>query len=310
MIRTPTTFVLGAGASIPLGMPSSGDLKEQILNFPGGEVQQLILDHAGVIGAELQEFQTSFRLSNASTIDQFLEHNTDLRDLGKLLIAGVLLGKEHPNGVTDPNTASHPEHRNWLPYLFEHLNCQKVEEFAQNKVYFVTFNYDRTLEFALFQRLKHYYALDALKAAEALKQFEIIHLHGKLGELPELAAAADQAVKFEGVKNPSEVIRASKMIRVIHDEDISDKDPEFIRARELLHSTERLVFLGFGFADDNCNRLGLRTLSGKPVYCSTFNLTWAEMNSIKRQFNPQVSLNWEVGNYGISDYLKRWNPLS
>lgn len=59
-----------------------------------------------------------------------------------------------------------------------------LEDFAKNKVAFVTFNYDRCVEHFFFTSLKNSFGRSDEETAAVAKRIGVVHLHGRLGHLP------------------------------------------------------------------------------------------------------------------------------
>ena len=62
-------------------------------------------------------------------------------------------------------------------------NPNSIETIFEN-VAFITFNYDRSLEFFLLTTLKNRYQKTEQECAAKLKNIPIVHLYGKLALLP------------------------------------------------------------------------------------------------------------------------------
>lgn len=75
------------------------------------------------------------------------------------------------------------ERGDWYQYFCDKLNTS-FEEFDQNKISIITFNYDRSLEHSLFTALKNSYAKNDRDCASKLKNIPIVHVYGQLGYLP------------------------------------------------------------------------------------------------------------------------------
>ena len=69
---------------------------------------------------------------------------------------------------------------NWLRNLLQHMRGTSFEDFHTNKVSFVTFNYDRSLEHFLCRSLANSFAKTEAEAGEVISKIPIIHLHGRL----------------------------------------------------------------------------------------------------------------------------------
>src|SRR4051812_27414002 len=177
MINQPTVLVLGAGASIPYGFPSGAKLVEMIC----GEAGQRYLNKIAPLGQKLriisqsriEGFQDALRRSGELSIDAFLEDRPEFIELGKKLIACALIPCEVEANLWNDISKS------WYHYLFKSMSC-RFEDFSKNKITFVTYNYDRSLEHFLMQRIKNKYPVTAEAAEAAFRQIKIIHLHGTL----------------------------------------------------------------------------------------------------------------------------------
>jgi len=66
-------------------------------------------------------------------------------------------------------------------YLYGGMVGSSLEEFAENRVSFVTFNYDRSVEQFLFTSLKNTFGRPDGNTSQVLQKVPIVHLHGRLG---------------------------------------------------------------------------------------------------------------------------------
>jgi hypothetical protein len=87
----------------------------------------------------------------------------------------------------------------WVSYL-KHRIAHDARQFAALKPkwpHVITFNYDRSFEELMFQRLRHHFE-DAHAApdmvAKLLRQWQIVHVHGSLGDHP--AFTEDRSGRF------------------------------------------------------------------------------------------------------------------
>ena len=252
MISKKIVLVLGAGASMPFGFPLGPDLKNRIVNNLTANPDVLLA--AGCREEEIPEFREALRTSGKKTIDAFLEHREEFRKIGKLAIAQELLDSEDKAKprLYEPATTG-----NWYEYLFNKLNT-RFEEFSQNAVSVLTFNYDRSLEYYLLNALKNSYGKTDTECAERLRSLPIVHLNGQLGELWELASSTDDSVAFGGWSEADGnsrrwlVERASVGISIIHDCILGK---QFERAYALLREADLICFLGFGYDETNLLRI-------------------------------------------------------
>jgi len=244
MINERTVFVLGAGASAPYGYPSGFKLKNEVLDYLEFESNNLVS-----FGYEIdlvKSFQESLFFSATTSVDAFLEHRYDeFLDIGKLSIARVLTKYEAPKALF--------EVYDWYQYLFDLMNAP-FDKFGSNKVSFITFNYDRSLEHFFITALKNKYGKSEEECAEKLKSIPIIHVYGLLDYLPwEKPDGREYNNKYSG--NFDIMRKTGNKIKIIHEKGDIERDPEFNRAHSLIEDAKKIYFLGFGYDSTNIKRL-------------------------------------------------------
>ena len=187
MITTPTVLVLGAGASYPYGFPTGVDLKRLIceqFSTTRAVASQLLgcLNPEGTKFApdEFSKFREAFLKSGQPSVDAFLERRPEFLDVGKLAIAFCLMPFEKEENLYYPDPSRGGD---WYEYLSVKLNSS-FEEFGQNRLSIITFNYDRSLEQYLLNSLINLHGKTRDECAEALAQIPIVHVYGQLGERP------------------------------------------------------------------------------------------------------------------------------
>src|SRR3990172_1198198 len=213
MLKIPTVFVLGAGASAPYGYPVGRVLVEQIVTrgVPEGSVL-----HTNAF----REFQTILKESGADSIDAFLERRTDLLPLGKLAIAHALIGYEQHERLWEDTriTKTGPVPiDNWYKYLLNKLLVDvPFDKLAEMPISFVTFNYDRSLEHFLFTALMRRYGKPEQDVAAVLQRIPIVHVYGDLGPLP---WQTRQGVKIRPYAAAAEALvkEAASQIQILHE---------------------------------------------------------------------------------------------
>ena len=243
-ITQKTVLVLGAGASNAYGFPLGRGLRDLACTPPGDHISEAIKE-AGYDLSEMNDFIETLQHFGYTSVDWFLEDRTEFIPIGKAAIAACLIPFENPAKLFPPQATT--EH--WYELLLN-IMASPIEEFCNNELSVITFNYDRSLEYyflkVLETRLK---SLD--KAVDLLSTFEIVHVHGSLGELLQVSNTRDYTpeVSSESIK-----IAADNIIIV---GEASDDSQSFEQARVLLNNAERIVFLGFGFHPESVRRLGI-----------------------------------------------------
>jgi hypothetical protein len=274
MITKPTVFVLGAGVSMPYGFPSGKKLVELIHSSTrefAPEYPTLSSINRETTYRELvakfgkdvvMKFGDALFYSQQQSIDAFLEHRPEFSEIGKLAISLLILSKEIEYELLKFENRD----KGCYQFLFSKLTAN-WDEFSRNKVGFVTFNYDRSLEHFLFTSLKNTYNKTDSECAQQFTNIPIIHVHGLLGKLP---WQSENGIPYGcQVENPSQkgnfsfdinlTVPAAKQIAVISEDQFTSK--EFESAFQLLSKADQIYFLGFSYHPTNMKRLQLEYLS-------------------------------------------------
>jgi hypothetical protein len=291
MIKQPTVFVLGAGASIPYDFPSGVELVGKILGpqsdgyvnrFAGGSNEVAL-----VIRSRLEQFRDALQRSGQLSVDAFLERRPDWVDFGKELIATVLIPYENEQRLWHNRGAS------WYHYVFRAMSA-KFEDFGENKITFITYNYDRSLEHFLLQSIKNTYPVSLSQAEAAFNKIRIIHLHGTLCEYDPFGRGFQYGRPYKDALTMETTKEAAKCITIIHEVEDVDKDKAFIEAHEALRRARHIGFIGFGFNEANVKRLM------RPDWCkkgakglmiaSAYDVGQADRTLARELFDDQVEL--------------------
>ncbi len=256
MITTQTVLVLGAGVSIPYGFPSGGELINTVLENLDGW-RNIFCEH-GIQEKLIGEFYQELRLSQQLSIDAFLENRPEFLSIGKLSIALSLFPCENEKSLFELGK----QNKGCYRYLFSKLSIG-WEEFGDNKVSIITFNYDRSLEQFLFTAIKHSYGKSDEQCAEVLGRIPIVHVHGSLGSLP---WQSQNSKPYNSDYSEMDLSRAIERIIVISEG--HENSPEFQQAKQIMEEAKRRYFLGFGYHPKNIQRLDvlkLQSIGRQPI---------------------------------------------
>ena len=287
MIAKSVVLILGAGASTPYGYPVGPQLIYNILhrNFDS-EVENYGRSF-GITKEKVERFQSDLRHSKRSSIDAFLETNPLYQPLGKFVISLVLTQHENEEYLYPTNMQE-----DWYQYFFELVfrDCSEVD-FSKNRFSIVTYNYDRSFEFAFFRALRLFFStLEESKCYELYSGIPISHPHGMIGA-PKLLE--DQPGRpYQPISHFEEVKESIESIRIVS-EDV-DRDPVFQKIHDQLREAECIVFLGFGFHPVNLERLKLSSVANKDaqVWGTSLGFTKSEeFKFIQRGFASYKSIN-------------------
>ena len=158
------------------------------------------------------------------------------------------------------------------------------DRFGENQVSFVTFNYDRSLEYFFRTALVNSYGKSIAESDAVLKNIPIIHVHGRLGSL----IHAD-APRISGEGRPFVNAVTTVDVRIAMDDIVimphaSDESPEFRQAHAELLSASRIFFLGFGYHPSNMSRLRVANYGGKITGGTSKGFGLAEREDIQAEW--------------------------
>ena len=303
MITKPTVLILGAGTSNDFGFPVGRSLLLQICHGLSASNQHLfrwMVQECGYDEQGVEEFRFALDHSGQQSVDAFLERRPEFLDIGKAAISCALIPCENEEQLFARSTDVR-----WYEYLFNKMNAP-WDEFGNNKLSIITFNYDRSLEHYLFESLKYTHGKDDEAVAGLLNKMAIVHIYGQLGRHPYLGGQVrpyNQTITIEIVE------QCVKEINIVHE----DTEPSvFANAHKVLENAEEVCFLGIGYDPTNLQRLKLDLVpEGANIYGSAYGLGIAERQSVERFFKEQVqrAIGLSGENEGVFDILRRFPIL-
>lgn len=325
MLKGPTLFIIGAGASHEFGLPIGATLADEIsksldLRFgdfgttPEGQgdwqIYRLLQQEAQQNGArDVNPYLHACWLVRdgiqlSYSIDNFLDkhaHEPKVQLCGRIAIVKRILEAErrsklYVNRDNIYNTINFQiASDTWIVALFKMLQdkvrLELVNDFFKD-VCIITFNYDRCIEHFFFHALKRNYGLDDTAAAAVMKGLDIIHAYGRVGRLPWEPHSSEQPVEF------GEVDRAPLMdlwsgIRTYTDE--RDDGDLVDRIQERVRQSDQIVFLGFSYQEQNLDLLGHQTPRDfRRLLGSTFGISPYNTASISEDLTDRYGPNTVV----------------
>lgn len=312
MIDKKTVLVLGAGASCPYGYPHGASLRELICFDGGFRNHYLIYLNSAELSqsekdtrrTEVTVFIKAFRGSHVKSIDVFMANNPKLAQIGKYIIAHEIFRAEGNSCFGEEakrkqeeleDNRQRPERKgsilaiagfhggDWYFHLYNRLveglvGKDALPDFSNGNLAFITFNYDRSLEYFLFEALRNSFAeAPEDRIVESLQPLKILHVYGQIAPLK--WQNPDHHVDYKPRTDESLLLRAADNMRTIYEEKLN---PELIEAQDLLRSADEIFFLGFAFAPENMKVLGLPglILPRCQVYGTAFNMIKEEVDHL------------------------------
>ena len=282
MITKETLFILGAGASVPYGYPTGNELRNDICrNFEKRIVELTEKDPESSpldvrqIAKEAHEFTNVFFNSSTPSIDLFLARNRHFSEIGKKAIVLSILESEKNSSFRE-NMVDRTQ--DWYSYLFHKMTDDLIQPesydyFDANQVAFVTFNYDRALEHFLYESLSNAFSsVPSEKIISLLRRIQIFHVYGIVDKLPWQGGNT----KYMDDYSLTSIDKMQNNIRLIHERIRLD-----IRAMEVaMNNASRFYFLGFGYAKENLDVLGIRKFfnEDQEIYGTALGMTRKEIS--------------------------------
>jgi hypothetical protein len=271
-----TVLILGAGSSCFYGYPVGSELRSMIIALGAEQLGNYVSEGGSHTP---REFLRDFEQSRMRSIDAFLARRGEYTHVGKAAIAAVLLKCEiepipQQKGTADP----------WYDYLINVLCQVDWDKLDFSWLSVVTFNYDRSFEWALFQALQAVYGKSPEEVAERLSSLSIHHVYGCLGrpwgDPSDQAYLAFGHANAGGPKFQIAVQRAAHHLRVIPEG--RDTDQGLRGIQQIIMDATQVAFLGFSFDQTNLRRLGaphsfVSGITAKRAVATTIGMTEAEV---------------------------------
>jgi hypothetical protein len=265
VIQDKTTLILGAGASCHYGFPTGEELIKQVC-----ERVDKFHDEAK------EKFLKKIKLLDPINIDLFLRDNPSLQGFGTFLIADVLLAceancKSVPEN--DHNSDEKTSLNNWYRFLIHVLaacdsfyNLKKVF-LDEQKLSIITFNYDVSLEYHLYNSLKKIEKFQD-SARDFMRAFSkncIFHVYGALRQIDwnvddpfaDFGQPAEEELEgLEGFMKKVELsLKCCRNIQTIYGSKANQNSEYKEKMIQAIDDAKRLFILGYGFDDANTQHL-------------------------------------------------------
>jgi hypothetical protein len=293
MITKSIVFIIGAGASKDFGFPTGQELIKLIIsNFSHyvDEIYKELLLPAPELNIEINranEIHATLKNSRPASIDHFMKLHPEYSELLKAIIYRIITEKQ----------IKHEENNNllesWLSDLWHKMidDCFDYESFKQNRIHFITFNYDIVLETFFTRTISNLFSSTTNVAIDKIIPFKIIHVFGNL---------------IEPLKhNPSKSslwFQLGSKIKTIYESTANNIDKDF---KYLIDKAEEIHFVGFGFHKMNLDILSFDTWDkSKVITGSRIGLSNAQLEDINVINGGKLRQLSRPGIENLSNYVK------
>ncbi|TNE62147.1 MAG: hypothetical protein EP335_13335 [Alphaproteobacteria bacterium] len=319
MFIEETVFVVGAGASMELGLPSGPELASQIsldANFKWQqnrfiEGNKKLHDFAHLLSQQFSgdAVSTAHKLSKgltlAASIDNFIATHLDdpfMVAIGKAAIVNRILLAEQNSYLyyrTNPNDWNTAQvKKSWLmPFFHKLVSGVKQSEISNifRNVSIISFNYDRCIESFLCTAISRYFDCDILTSFSIVSGLKIVRPYGSIAPLAR-NDTVENALTYGA--EPS-VARLSHFYQNIKTFSEDDPDKDILHAAQnLVLKARKIVFLGLAFHAQNipfysvldADKLGPRQLRGlsPKVFATAYSRSKADVEYIYGELNSCI----------------------
>ncbi|WP_420347386.1 hypothetical protein [Pelagibius sp.] len=326
LFKTETLFIVGAGASKEANLPVGNELKSIIaksidIRFGGTgrqqesgdyEIMEALRAHASMRSTNENSrinvndyLHAGWRIRDAmpqaSSIDTFIDsHDGDegIETCGKLAIAKAILEAEkasllyvnHRRG--DERPSFERLGNTWYSRIWQALTMERKRSELRDIFHntgFIVFNYDRCIEHFFFHALQNFYGVNEGEAAKLSSSLRVHHPYGKVGDLP--WQDGELRVEFGASPRGQGLLAISKQIKTFTEQ--VDDAHTLNEMRAMIGAAKNLVFLGFGFHEQNMQLLRpVVPPSTKRVFATSKGISSADRdvieNEIAELYGPEI----------------------
>ncbi len=307
MFRAKTVLVIGAGASVEVGLPMGPDLLKQIvqlthITFDFGrqktgdhgivEALRLCLNEGREVTKINEHLKAAWQLGESSkqalSIDNVIDALEDpqVELVGKLGIVRAILKAEAASPAFKriknmPNTLDLSKfneawYSSLTKLLTENVRKSQIGSIFDN-LEIINFNYDTCLEHYLPFSIASYYGLKPDDIREIMQGLTIHRPYGVAGRLPWQKGEAPSVGFGEG--SPQQLADVAQQVRTFT-ERVEEGD-ELAAMRATLVGADRVVFLGFAFHRQNVELLSQKMQDHSELVATAYQISQSDKSVIE-----------------------------
>lgn len=307
MFRAKTVLVIGAGASVEVGLPMGSELLKQIVQLThitfdfsrqkSGdhgilEALKLCLNEGREVTRLNDHLKAGWQLSESAkqalSIDNVIDALEDpqVELMGKLGIVRAILKAEGASPVFKrtqdiPDTLDLSKfHDAWYSSLTK-LLTENVRKGAVDSIFdnleIINFNYDRCLEHYLPISLASYYGLKVDAVREVMQKLVIHRPYGVAGRLPWQKGEGPSVGFGEG--SPQQLAEVAQQVRTFTER--VEEGAELAAMRATIANADRVVFLGFAFHRQNVELLAQKLPDHSELVATAYQISESDKSVIE-----------------------------
>jgi hypothetical protein len=344
-----TVFIIGAGASSEVNLPTGEKLKAIISNlldirFEYGHTQisgdysitealRLFTRYPNGQNGDINPYlYEAWHIRNALplelSIDNFIDKHRDNEKIafcGKLAIVKSILEAEKSSvlyfehTMQDSTINFNALEKTWFLSFFKLVteNCSINQLKARfQSISLIVFNYDRCIEHFLYYAIQKSYKVNEIDAADIVNSISIYHPYGTVGSLPWQKKA--NPIGFGQIPNSQQLLSLSKEIKTFT-EGTNPDSSDIKEIKEHMAKASHLVFLGFAF-----HKLNMELITPTPqiknqniIRCFASAYLISDSNreaiteTISRLYSRPPEVNVKMKNIQCSELFNEfWNSLT
>jgi hypothetical protein len=306
MFSQPTVFVVGAGASYEFGMPLGLELMRRIgteLDFTVGLGSHLRALIDARFNGDRRYYEAARNLSRTigvfsfDSIDEVLHWfsaNDDIVSIGKAAVVQQILVAEPGSKIFSERSIAKDADSSliWVPhFLSMAVGMRRKEEISNcfSNVTIINFNYDRIIEHYIYSQLQTKLDISEEDARKAISNLNMIRPYGTVGNLPWQQDGVS-GIPFGADLGPDhhKLFELSQNIYTYTEGKVERKIREDIESA--LIGARLIVFLGFGFHQQNMNLIKARDRRGaKQVIATVLGIASANFSNMEEEIRASTA---------------------
>ena len=239
-------------------------------------------------------FSQSIRNSMMVSTDEFLKNRlsqekSNEADFGKRLIAYEILKAEQTSRLWNID---------WIQHLLSRIDQQPNWEEILKQTVFLTFNYDRVLEYCIFLYLTSDKQYTDVDAHSFIKEMQIYHVNGFIGSLEKIRFGEVENGKYQEIAKGMETVWEKRLKRNESEKEMYQK---------FLKNAQRVYFLGFSYIPDNLESIAIpryaEIIQNAKVYATAMGLssqnrlrisTYLDLKDFEKRNEPEPMPEMEI----------------
>lgn len=336
-----TVYIIGAGASKELNLPTGEELKKSIsdlldISYDGSRL--LRGDHFIAKAFEILESSNLYKfnelqkasnlisraLPQAISIDNFIDahrNNSNVSVAGKMAIVKSILAAEKSSLIYeldkryDYNKLSDTWYNSFFKQITENCTYEQLPNRLEN-VTLIVFNYDRCIEHFLYHSFINYYDINHEQSSALVNKIRIFHVYGQIGFLP--WQHKETTIPFGADIDHNQLLSTYTNLKTFT-EGADPTASEINLLKKNIAESQRIVFIGFAFHPLNMEIL---TLDGVPqntwisqIYATAYGVSDSDLeyivSSIKKSLKNNNHFDPKILNKKCNEFFTHyWRSLS